>query len=561
VAPREHPPRSSVAPARVNEAADRLWWRDGVLYQIYPRSFADANGDGIGDLRGVIERLEHLEWLGVDGVWLNPITRSPNADWGYDVSGYTEVDPDVGTMHDLEELVNEAGRRGMRILLDLVPNHTSDRHPWFVESRSSRTSSRRDWYVWAEPRADGSPPNNWLSVFGGPAWTFDDRTGHWYLHNFLPEQPDLNWWNDAVRDAFDEVLRFWYDRGVAGFRIDVAHGIVKDQALRDNLPATDEDHPLIQQIGQRQTYNMNRPEVHEVLRRWRAVSDAYDPPRILVGETWALDLAELPAYYGIHQDELHLAFNFPFATAPFEAEVLRHVVEETEKRLAFRGWPVWTASNHDIGRMATRWCDGDERKVRVALLVLLTLRGTPFLYAGDEIGLPDAQVPREQLRDPVGILHWPQNPGRDGSRTPMPWTSDTGGGFTAPAVDPWLPVAPSPAGSVREQREGAGSILRLTRDLIALRRASPELTRGDYATIATPPGTWAYRRGRDIIVAVGMSDRAIELPCRTGSVVAATEAERVGSAVEGAFRIDGWEGIVVRSGDTGGHTVHRPAPG
>jgi alpha-glucosidase len=545
----------------VNEVADRVWWRDGVLYQIYPRSFADSNGDGIGDLRGVIEHLKHLEWLGVDGVWLNPVTPSPNADWGYDVSDYMDVDPDLGTLRDLDELLSEAGRRGMRVLLDLVPNHTSDRHPWFVDSQSSRTSKRRDWYVWADPRVDGSPPNNWLSVFGGPAWTLDDRTGQWYLHNFLPQQPDLNWWSDCVRDVFDDVLRFWYDRGVAGFRIDVAHGIVKDRALRDNLPVTHDDHPLIRQIGQRQTYNMNRPEVHDVLRRWRAVSDAYDPPRILVGETWALDLAGLPAYYGIDRDELHLAFNFPFATAPFEADVLRHVVEETEKRLAFRGWPVWTASNHDIGRFASRWCQGDERRARVALMVLLTLRGTPFLYAGDEIGLPDAEVPRERLRDPVGIRHWPENPGRDGCRTPMPWTSETGGGFTAPSVDPWLPVSTSPAGSVREQRGDPGSILRLTKDLIALRRASPDLSRGDYRTIATPPGTWAYRRGSRILVAVSLSDRTTEIACPRGWVVAATDPERIGSAVEGPFRIRGWEGIVLRTGKAGGDTVHRPALG
>jgi alpha-glucosidase len=545
----------------VNEAADRVWWRDAVLYQIYPRSFADANGDGIGDLRGVIEHLEHLEWLGVDGIWLTPVTPSPNADWGYDVSDYTDVDPDFGTLRDLDELLREAGRRGMRVLLDLVPNHTSDRHPWFVESRSSRESPRRDWYVWRDQRVDGSPPNNWVSVFGGPAWTFDDRTGQWYLHNFLAQQPDLNWWSEGVRDAFDDVLRFWYERGVAGFRIDVAHGIVKDRALRDNLPATDDDHPLIKAIGQRQTYNMNRPEVHDVLRRWRAVSDEYDPPRILVGETWALDLAGLPAYYGVDQDELHLAFNFPFATAPFEVEVLRQVVEETEKRLAFRGWPVWTASNHDIGRFTTRWCRGDERKARVALMLLLTLRGTPLLYAGDEIGLPDTEVPPGRLRDPVGIQDWPENPGRDGCRTPIPWTSETGGGFTAPSVDPWLPVAASPGGSVREQRGDPGSILRLTKDLIALRRASSDLSRGDYRTIPSPPGTWAYRRGGEILVAVGLSDSTSEITCPRGSVVAATDPERIGSPVEGAFPIVGYEGIVVRTGETGRDTVHGLAPG
>jgi alpha-glucosidase len=540
---------TGAAPApsvRAGDAADRLWWRDGVLYQIYPRSYADTNGDGVGDLRGVIERLDHLEWLGVDGVWLNPITPSPNADWGYDVSDYVDVDPELGTLDDLDELVEEAARRGIRLLLDLVPNHTSDRHPWFVDSRSARTSAHRDWYVWADPRPDGSPPNNWLSVFGGPAWTFDDRSGQSYLHNFLPEQPDLNWWNEDVRRVFDDVLRFWYERGIAGFRIDVAHGIVKDQALRDNLPVTEDDHPRVRTLGQRQVYNMHRPEVHDVLRRWRLVGDAYDPPRILVGETWALDLAGLSAYYGTNGDELHLAFNFPFATAPFEPQALRHVVEETETTLGLRGWPVWTASNHDIGRLATRWCAGDERRVRAALILLMTLRGTPVLYAGDEIGLPDGEVSRGRLRDPVGILNWPSNPGRDGCRTPMPWTTDAGAGFTDPTAEPWLPIAPSPAGSVREQRADAGSIMSMVRDLIALRRTSRDLARGDYRTVPAPAGTWAFERGERIVVALRLDDRSETLRTPVGSVVAATDVDRVGSHVGGEIRLGPWEGIVIR---------------
>jgi alpha-glucosidase len=527
-------------------ASERVWWRDGVLYQIYPRSFADANGDGVGDLRGVIDRLDHLEWIGIDGVWLNPITRSPNADWGYDVSDYVDVEPELGTLADLEELVSQAGRRGIRILLDLVPNHSSDRHPWFVDSRSSRTSSHRGWYVWADTKPDGSPPNNWLSVFGGPAWTFDGRTRQSYLHNFLPEQPDLNWWSEDVRRAFDDILRFWYDRGIAGFRIDVAHGIVKDQALRDNLPVTEDDQARIHRLGQRQVYNMHRPEVHDVLRRWRVVSDEYHPPRILVGETWALDLAGLSAYYGTRADELHLAFNFPFATAPFEPGTLRDVVEETETRLALRGWPVWTASNHDIGRLATRWADGDESKVRAAIMLLLTLRGTPVLYAGDEIGLPDGRVPRERLRDPVGIRHWPSNPGRDGCRTPMPWTSDEGAGFTGATIEPWLPIVASPAGSVREQRDDPGSVLWLTRDLIALRRASPDLAMGEYRTVAAPTGTWAFRRGTHTLVALRLHDRAGSVRAPAGSIVGATRGDRVGSRVDGEVPLDAWEGVVIR---------------
>ena len=248
------------------------WWRDGVIYQIYPRSFQDSNGDGVGDLRGIISRLDYLQWLGVDAIWLTPITVSPDADMGYDVSDYCDVQPAFGDMKIADELIREAARRDIKVVLDIVPNHSSDRHPWFIDARSSRTARHRDWYVWADPKPTGAPPNNWISQFGGPAWTFDQRTGQSYLHNFLPEQPDLNWWSPAIRDAFDDIYRFWFDRGVAGFRIDVAHGIVKDRELRDNPPATSDDPPSVQRLGQRPVYNTERPEVHDVLRRWRALA-------------------------------------------------------------------------------------------------------------------------------------------------------------------------------------------------------------------------------------------------------------------------------------------------
>jgi alpha-glucosidase len=307
-------------------AADR-WWRDGVLYQIYPRSFADSDGDGIGDLRGIVARLEHLEWLGIDGIWLNPTMPSPNEDWGYDVSDYCGIHPDLGTLEDLDALVDVAGERGMRVLLDLVPNHTSDRHAWFVDALSGRDARYRDFYVWADPAPDGGPPNNWLSNFGGSAWQLHEPTGQYYLNNFLPSQPDLNWWNDEVRGAFDEVLRFWYARGIAGWRIDVCHAIVKDRELRDDPAVTEDDHPEVQKLGLRRVFSMNRPEVHEVLQRWRELSDAHDPPRALVGETYVLDLDQLIPYYGRGDDQLHLAFNFLFVHAELEAETLRTIVE------------------------------------------------------------------------------------------------------------------------------------------------------------------------------------------------------------------------------------------
>ena len=273
------------APKDGDGEVDGSWWATGVLYQIYPRSFADTNGDGVGDLPGIIEHLDHLEWLGVDGIWLSPVTRSPNADWGYDVSDFTAIEPDLGTLDDVDRLVAEAGRRGIRVLMDLVPNHTSDQHRWFEDSRSSRASARRDWYVWADPKPDGSPPNNWVSSFGGPAWEQTPETGQSFMFNHLSQQPDLNWWNEEVRSAFDDIMRFWYDRGVAGFRIDVANVIIKDAELRDNPVATEDDDFEAQIFGQRWVYNANRPEVHEVLRRFRALADSYDEPRVLIGET------------------------------------------------------------------------------------------------------------------------------------------------------------------------------------------------------------------------------------------------------------------------------------
>ncbi len=398
------------------ERGDRgSWWRSGVLYQLYPRSFADSNGDGHGDLQGIIEHLDHLAWLGVDGVWLNPINPSPNADWGYDVADYTGVEPDFGDADVIDRLVAGARERGIRVILDLVPNHTSDRHPWFLDARSSRTARHRDWYVWADALPDGGPPNNWVSVFGGNAWTWDEPTQQYYLHNFLAEQPDLNWWNDEVREAFDDIMRFWFDRGISGFRIDVAHGIVKDIELRDNPSATPDDDELARALGQVQEFSMNRPEVHDVLRRWRAIADGYEHDPILLGETWVPDISTLMRFYGDGADELHLALNVPFVFAELGTP-MRAIVEQEEAVIPDGAWPTWTGSNHDAGRFPTRWCGSDDRKIRAALVMLLTLRGTPILYYGDEIGMPEVAVARDRIRDPVGVRGWPDDPGRDRAR-------------------------------------------------------------------------------------------------------------------------------------------------
>jgi alpha-glucosidase len=528
-------------PAPSNGSA---WWRDGVLYQIYVRSFADSNGDGIGDLDGITGKLDHLAWLGVDGIWLSPIGPSPNRDWGYDVAGYRDVDPDLGDLAALERLVAEAGTRGIRVVLDLVPNHTSDRHPWFVEARTSRHAPHRDWYVWAPARPDGSPPNNWQSIFGGSAWQLDEASGEYYLHNFHAEQPDLNWWNEDVRREFEDVLRFWFDRGVAGFRIDVAHGLVKDRELRDNplldAPAVAGTLPRTQE----HVYNMNRPEVHDVYRAWRTIANAYEPPRVLVGETWVPDVAALAPYYGT-EDELHLCFNFAFTMAAFEAETLRGVVESTEAVLAPRAQPAWTASNHDIGRLATRWCDGREDRIRCALMAIVLLRGTPFVYAGDEIGLQDVSVPAEDLRDAF-VAELAGVRGRDGCRTPMVWADEPGAGFTAPEVRPWLPIGDR-SRNVAAQREDPASTLHFCRDVIALRRGNADLASGPYETVPSPDGVWAWRRGAGTIVALNLSDAAASLRVGAATVLLATDRARDGGRVDGPLEMQPWSGVVLRA--------------
>jgi alpha-glucosidase len=493
------------------------WWREGVLYQIYPRSFQDSNGDGIGDLRGIIQRLDHLngrdDSLGVDGIWLSPFYPSPMADFGYDVADYCEVDPTFGTLDDFDELVAAAHDRAIRVIVDLVPNHTSDQHPWFVESRSSRSNPKRDWYVWADPRPDGSPPNNWRSSFAArqvSAWTFDERTGQYYLHSFLPEQPDLNWWSAEVRDAFDEILRFWLDRGVDGFRIDVAHKMARDPALADNpdygLVA---GQPLVAWTDHLAPRDQDWPEVHEILRRFRRTLDEY-PDRVAVGEVWLLDPRRMVRYYGANADELHMAFNFAFLRAPWSAAAFRTEVETFEQLLPPVAWPDYTLSNHDNPRTVSRYApEGDlergRRRARMAALMLLTLRGTPFLYNGEEIGMADGPVPEDRIVDVAG---------RDPERTPLQWNASPTGGFTTGV--PWLPVNPETATvNVEAQQGDPSSMLELYRTLIRIRRGSTALRRGSYRTIeGLPAGTYAYAREHDgerWIVALNFGNRAVRL--------------------------------------------------
>ena len=524
---------------------DAAWWRDGVLYQIYVRSFADSDGDGTGDLQGVIDHLDHLEWLGVDGIWLSPTTPSPDRDWGYDVSDYRDVHGELGDLATLDRLVSEAASRDIRVILDLVPNHTSDLHPWFVDARTSRDAEHRGWYVWRDPRPDGSPPNNWLSVFGGSAWELDERTGQYYLHSFLVEQPDLDWWNGDVRREFEDIVRFWFDRGIAGFRVDVANGLIKDRGLRDNDPATADDPEEVRRRGQRFVHNMNRPEVHEIYRDWRAIAETFDPVRILVGETWIFDLRELARFYGQTGDELDLCFNFPFIFSSLEAETLRAMVETTEEALPPFAQPAWAASNHDVGRFPTRWAGDRPDAARCGLMTLLTLRGTPFLYYGDEIGMVEVPVTGDDVHDGPGQIGEAQT-GRDPGRTPMRWNPRPGAGFTPDDVRPWLPIGDPRAINVEDQRGDPGSMLHLCRDLIAVRRETPDLRSGTYASLPSPPGTWSWRRGSTTTVAVNLSDGRVTVPVDPGTIAIGTDRSRDGERVDGDLSLGPWEGAVLR---------------
>lgn len=448
------------------------WWRNAVVYQIYPRSFADTDGDGIGDLEGVRRHLDHLSWLGVDALWLSPFYRSPMADFGYDVSDYCDVDPIFGSLAEFDHLLAEAHRRGIRVLVDWVPNHTSDQHPWFLESRRSRDSPKRDWYVWRDGDP-ATPPNNWTRAFGtGPAWTWDDHTAQWYLHFFLPEQPDLNWRNPAVVSAMHDTLRFWLDRGVDGFRVDVAHALAKDPALADLPP---------QRLALPISAQNDDPHTHVLLRDLRRLVDSYPGSRILVGEVFLLSTAQVATYYG-EGDELHLAFNFPPLFAPWEATAWRRRIERVSECLDPVGaWPTWVLSNHDNPRHRTRY--GSEAAARAAAVLLLGLRGTPFLFAGEELGLEDANVPPERRLDPGG---------RDGCRAPLPWDRSPDHGW---AAEPWLPWPPEAATrSVAAQRADPGSILYLYRRMLAARRASPALRAGDQALLAAPDDVVALHR-------------------------------------------------------------------
>ncbi len=503
----------------------------------------DSNGDGVGDLEGIRHRLDHLAWLGVDALWLSPCFPSPMADFGYDVADYCDIDPIFGTLADFDRLLADAHARGLRILLDLVPNHSSSEHLWFRESRASRTSAKRDWYVWRDAKPDGSPPNNWLAVFGGPAWTLDDATGQYYLHSFLPEQPDLNWRNPAVVRAMHDVVRFWFERGVDGFRIDVTHRIAKDPKLRDN-PVLDSAQGF---GGQQHLYDENHRDVHRLLRGLRRLADRY-AERAYVGEVYLMNPAEVARYYG-NNDELHLAFNFSFLHAPWSADAFRRETERFQKFVGRRGWPDHVLSSHDAPRHASRYEHptlGDAR-ARLAALMLLTLRGTPFLYQGEEIGMRNVPVPDARLQDPLAFRLHPKL-SRDPSRTPLPWQPGPGAGFSS--GEPWLPIGDdAELRNVAVQRDDPGSLLQLYRALLALRRRTPALERGSYAALRAPRDVFAFERssgGQHALVALNFGDAPAIVSLERGRVADYIHT-RAGAALPerlGRLELGPCEGIV-----------------
>jgi alpha-glucosidase len=528
------------------------WWRHGVVYQIYPRSLQDSDGDGIGDLAGIVSRLDYLNdgtpaSLGVEAIWLSPFYPSPMVDFGYDVADYTDVHPDFGTLADFDVLLAEAHRRGIRVIIDLVPNHTSDRHSWFVDSRSSRHSSKRDWYVWADPKPDGSPPNNWISAFTrvGPAWTLDEATGQYYLHSFTAQQPDLNWWNPKVRAAMDQVMRFWLDRGVDGFRIDVAHRLAKDPQLGDN-PLILAGEPLHVSHPTERQRNMDWPEIHSILRRFRQTLDGYHD-RMAVGEVKILDPARLVRYYGQAADELHLAFNFSLLQQPWRAAAFRNAVELFEAVLPSGAWPNYTLGNHDTSRLASRYDQGGNGRVRarVAAMLLLTLRGTPFLYYGDELGMVDVPIPKRLANDPNS---------RDPARTPMQWDAGPQAGFTTGI--PWLPLAAdADRVNVAVQRHDPDSLLCLYRRLLWYRRGSEPLRWGSYRSLPSAPnGLFAFVREtatERLLVALNFTDRPLDLFAAetptTGRLELSTGTRRARQEIDlRPLGVDAHEGLIVR---------------
>jgi alpha-glucosidase len=517
---------------KASRSDEHPWWQHAVFYEIYPRSFADSNNDGLGDLNGIAAKLDYLKALGVDAIWITPCFPSPQVDFGYDVSDYENIDPMYGTLSDFDNLEKGASQRGIHIILDFVINHTSDQHPWFLDSRSSRTSAHRDWYIWRDGKAPGQPPNNWLSTFGGSAWRYDAETKQYYYHYFYPQQPDLNWRNPAVKDAMFDVTRFWYKRGVAGFRLDAVDTLFEDPNLRDNpvLPGKNAYGDPIEQ----NEYNDNLPEVHDVLRDLRKVADQYNA--VLIGETWTDNIAELNRYYGQDHDELQLPMDFLFTM------VNKLSPAEFRKQIASinsaSGWPTFVISNHDIVRSYDRYGDGrhNDQIAKLMAGLYLTLRGSPILYYGEEIGMKTTPPTRkDDVQDPIGRRGWPKEKGRDGERTPMQWDDSANAGFSK--SKPWLPVPPTfKTHNVADELKDPNSVLSFYKNVLALRHTNRALLDGSYIPLnENDQNVLSYLRlykDQAVLVALNMSgaDQKVTFDLASHGFVSASALVETGNS-------------------------------
>jgi alpha-glucosidase len=523
------------------------WWQSGAIYQIYPRSFKDSNGDGIGDIPGIISRLDYLKNLGIGAIWLSPFFKSPMADYGYDVADYCDVDPMFGTLADFDELVKGAHQRGIKLIIDFVPNHSSNQHQWFLESRSSKDNPKRDWYIWRDPKPDGSPPNNWGGAFGGSAWTFDEATGQYYFHQFMPEQPDLNWRNPAVKEAMLDALHFWLKRGVDGFRMDVVYMIWKhpdmpDQPLQEGaVPRGPGDIHATQQ----HIYDWDYEGVHDIMREFRVLADSYGDT-VLVGEIW-LGLERWASYFGTADaPEFQLPFNFRLILPEvvWNAETIRAEIEQMERIVPPHGYPNYVLNSHDQKRLPSRI---GHQYTRIAAMLLLTLRGTPTIYNGEELGLPNGEIEAHQMKDPQGINLGVEHT-RDVARTPFLWDESAYAGFST--VEPWLPVHKDYATlNAVHQAKDPDSVLALYQRLLALRKQEAALSIGTYTSLETPQGILGYRRTHksstfDIYLNFTTSEHVLSFG-QNSRVILATHHRHEGQTSD-TLRLGGFEGVVVR---------------
>lgn len=525
---------------------DYLWWHKGVVYQVYPRSFKDSDGDGVGDLRGIIEKLDYLKQLGINAVWVSPIYPSPMADFGYDVSDYTGIHPLFGNMDDFDELLREVHRREMKLILDFVPNHSSNEHPWFLKSGSSRENPKRDWYIWKDPAPNGGPPNNWMSVFGGSAWEMDEKTGQYYYHAFLKEQPDLNWRNPEVQKAMFDAMRFWLKKGVDGFRVDVMWHMIKDEHFRDNPPNPEYNEKMSSFNKVIPAYSTDQDEVHDIVEKMRDVIEEFDE-RLLIGEIY-LPISNLVKYYGHENNGAHLPFNFQLLEIPWDAEKINATINEYEGALPENGWPNWVLGNHDKSRIATRV---GKEQAGVAAMLLFTLRGTPTVYYGDELGMEDVDIPKEQIKDPQALNEPGVGKSRDPQRTPMQWDDSKNAGFTK--GDPWLPLSPHyEEQNVKKQWDKEESMLKFHRKLLQIRAAESALHIGDYVPVFTNKDLLSYIReyeNRKFLIVLNLGASELDFAPKfewSGVVKVSTDPGKEGKELGNQIKVAANLGLLIK---------------